>query len=80
MSYDFEVKEAVWIGTAVMSYAKYVTCLSTSKEISQEMFWFKQCEICKFSQVLTKNTVQPVRLSQWFNGDHQNSSHNYLRA
>jgi len=80
LSYNFEVKEAVWIGAAVMSYARYVNCLSTSIEISQDMFWFKQCDICKFSQILTENTVQPVRLSQWYNGDHKNSSHNYLRA
>lgn len=80
MDYNFKVKEAVWIGTAVMSYAKYIESIKAGKEISKSMFWFEQNEIREYCQRLIKNTVQPARVSQWFNGDHEKSSNNYLRA
>ena len=80
MDYNFKVKEAVWIGTAVMSYAMYIKSIKAGKEISKSMFWFEQNEIREYCQRLIKNTVQPARVSQWFNGDHEKSSNNYLRA
>lgn len=80
MKYNFEVKEAVWIGTAVMSYIQYQKSINAGKEVTGDMFWFEQSEIRKTSQMLTCNTVQPARITQWFNGDHENNSNNYLRA
>lgn len=40
----------------------------------------KQSDIQKLAQKLCIKTVQPARVSQWCNGDHPNSSYNYLRA
>ncbi|MDA8227479.1 MAG: hypothetical protein M0T74_07200 [Desulfitobacterium hafniense] len=80
MTYNFEVKEAVWLGTALMSYAKYLNSEKAGSAITQTIFWFEQNEIREFSQTLTNNTIQPARTSQWFNGDHENNSYNYLRA
>lgn len=80
MIYNFKVKEAVWLGTALMSYAKYLKSEKAGTSISKNMFWFEQNEIREFSQTFTNDTIQAARTSQWFNGDHENNSYNYLRA
>lgn len=74
-----DVKMAVWIATAVMSYNAYIR--SKEKEnLSDEVFFFKQGDILKEAQKICSNTVQPARVSQWFNGDHESGSYNFLRS
>jgi len=65
---------AVWLGALILTYQ--ATAINNEKtDIA-----FTQSEIRKTAQRLCSKTVQPARVSQWCNGDHQNSSYNYLRA
>lgn len=80
MNYSNSVKSAVWLGAALLSYGKYLRLKERGAKISEKDFWFSQSEITKFSQKLTKNIIHSPRVSQWYNGDHENSNYNFLRA
>lgn len=77
---DNSVKNAVWIGTALLSYGKYLYLKQNNKEISESDFWFSQKELVNFSQKLSKNIIHSPRVQQWYNGDHENCTYNFLRA
>ena len=64
---------AVWLATLAMTYEE--------KVIKQtNIIYFNQVDIRKMAQKLCTKTVQSPRISQWCNGDHPQSSYNYLRA
>lgn len=74
------VKNAVWLGASLLSYGKYLFLKSESSEVTKDSFWLSQSELLKFSQEFCKNKIQNARISQWYNGDHPNSSYNYLKS
>lgn len=65
---------AVWLAALILTYEKIVLN-NQSSDLD-----LKQSEIQKLAQEICIKTVHPARVSQWCNGDHPNSSYNYLRA
>lgn len=74
------VKSSVWIGTSLLAYGEYIYLMANNMKVSKNSFWFNQSDILRFSQRFSKNKIQSARVSQWYNGDHHNSSYNYLKS
>lgn len=75
----YEVRVAVWLAVAIMSYEKYHEVVERKKpEISD--FYFRQADILPRAEAIAIGKVHGPRISQWYNGDHENSNYNYLRA
>lgn len=72
-----DVLGAVWLATALMTYdaTRREPSPPTAPEVS-----FRQSEILKLATRIAKGAVHNARVSQWANGDHDESSRNYLRA
>lgn len=75
-----QVKNAVWLGAALMTYCRYMRLKEAKSEVTRESFWLIQKNIVNISQELTDCRVQPARVSQWYNGDHKENIYNYLRG
>lgn len=74
------VKNAVWLGAALLAYGKYIYLTTNKINITKDSFWVSQSEIRKFSQKYCSNTIQGPRINQWYNGDHPNNTYNYLKS
>lgn len=75
----YDVRVAVWLAVAIMSYEKYHEVVERRKpEISD--FYFRQADILPRAEAIAIGKVHGARISQWYNGDHENSNYNYLRA
>ena len=75
----YDVRVAVWLAVAIMSYEKYHEVVERRKpEISD--FYFRQADILPRAEAIAIGKVHGPRISQWYNGDHENSEYNYLRA
>lgn len=73
-----DVFTSVWLAAAVLSFHKF-SLSSKYRDLSIRDFFFSQSEIVETAQKLCNKTVQSARVSQWCNGDHKDSSYNYLR-
>lgn len=72
---NYEVYDAVWLATAVMTYEVYEkNPYFTIDDIS-----FKQSDIQKRARFYTGKNVDSARISQWCNADHKENTYNYLR-
>lgn len=75
----YDVRIAVWLAVAIMSYEKYHEIVDRrNPKISD--FYFRQAEILPRAEAIAIGKVHNARTSQWYNGDHENSEYNYLRA
>lgn len=74
-----DVDVAVWVATAIMTYNTYTEC-ARNNEISMEKLYFTQSKIRKESKEICNKNVQNPRIQQWYNGDHNKNTYNYLRA
>jgi hypothetical protein len=72
----YGVPESVWLATAIMAYDLY----NKIDKPTKEMMYFVQADIQKKAQELCKQNADSARISQWCNADHNNHTHNYLRA
>ncbi len=76
--YD-DVDVAVWVSAAIMTYNSYIECYKKNY-IDIEKFYFTQSEIRKQSNRICTKDVQSPRIGQWYNGDHDDNTYNYLRS
>ena len=74
-----DVKVAVWIATAVMTYNRYTESIKNNT-LDINKLYFTQSEITKKSKEICTNKVDNARVSQWYNGDHCDNTYNYLKA
>ncbi|HKL41336.1 MAG TPA: hypothetical protein VJ962_01960 [Clostridia bacterium] len=75
----YDVRIAVWLAVAIMTYEKYHEVVKRRKpEISD--FYFRQANILPRAEAIAIGKVHSPRISQWYNGDHENSNYNYLKA
>lgn len=72
---NFEVYEAVWLATAVMTYEVY----KKNPNFNIDDISFKQSDIQKRARFYTGKNVDSARISQWCNADHKGNTYNYLR-
>lgn len=72
---NYEVYEAVWLATAVMTYEVY----EKNPYFTIEDISFKQSDIQKRARFYTAKNVDSARISQWCNADHKENTYNYLR-
>lgn len=71
----YTVSQSVWIAAAILTYEKYHDVEKTTKKDMKLI----QNDIVKRAQELCEDEVRNARVSQHCNGDHLDSSHNYLR-
>lgn len=72
-----DVLGAVWLATALMTYD--ATRRESSPPSAPDVA-FQQSDIVKLAGRIARGAVHGPRVSQWANGDHPDSSRNYLRA
>ncbi|GAB6180347.1 hypothetical protein JCM14036_16660 [Desulfotomaculum defluvii] len=65
---------AVWLAALILTYNEIVL----KNQLNEVLL--RQSDIQRIAQKLCTGTVQSARVNQWCNGDHSNSSYNYLRA
>lgn len=71
----FSVNEAIWIAAASKAFFAY----RKNKECSLEDCFLTATEIQKIASEYTEKDVQPARIHQHCNGDHDNCTHRFLR-
>ena len=74
------VHKAVWLAAAIMSQNYWQVLLQSGEDITLNDFAFVQARIRDCANILCTQEVQPPRIQQWFNGDHPEKTHNFLRA
>ncbi len=79
MKRKFEVKIAVWLATAIMSYEKYQE-VKKKREPQLKDFYFRQVDIIRKAEKIAEGKVHSPRVGQWYNGDHENNTYNYLKS
>lgn len=72
---NYEVHEAAWLATAVMTYEVY----EKNPYFTRDDIAFKQADIQKRARFYTGKNVDSARISQWCNADHKENTYNYLR-
>lgn len=71
----FSVNEAIWIAAASKAFFAY----RKNKECGLEDCFLTATEIQKIASEYTEKDVQPARIHQHCNGDHDNCTHRFLR-
>lgn len=74
------VHKAVWLAAAIMSQNCLQVLPQSGEDITLNDFAFVQARIRDCANILCTQEVQPPRIQQWFNGDHPEKTHNFLRA
>lgn len=75
----YDVRIAVWLAVAIMSYEKYHEVVERRKPKISD-FYFRQADILPRAEEIAIGKVHGARINEWYNGDHENSEYNYLRA
>ena len=72
---NLTVNQAVWIAAAMMTYERF----KNYQVKSMSDIGLVQADIKKRAQSLTVSNVEGARISQHFNGDHENKIYNFFR-
>lgn len=73
------VTDAVWVSVATMAYNQYHRSIEHAS-LTSTSFHFSQSDIIREAQRICRQTVQNARVSQWYNADHPEHTHKFLRA
>jgi len=74
-----DVFGAVWLASAILAYQSFTELGEPQDSHPEERYFFKQRVIQELANRLCAREVHNARISQWTNGDHPDSSYNYLR-
>ncbi len=74
-----DVFGAVWLASAILAYQSFSELGEPQDSHPKERYFFKQRVIQELANRLCAREVHNARISQWTNGDHPDSSYNYLR-
>lgn len=72
----YTVTEAVWIAAALMAAEQYTKI----KNVTKDDMYFKQADIVRRAQTLTRKKVDAARVSWWTNADAKKHTQNFLRG
>ncbi|MHA6482844.1 hypothetical protein ACX1C1_13180 [Paenibacillus sp. strain BS8-2] len=70
------VYSAVWLAIVILTYQRHYYSVGP---VTSEDLAFSQQEIQRMASKLCSKTIHSPRISQWSNGDHPQSTYNYLR-
>ncbi|WP_256336750.1 AAA family ATPase [Paenibacillus sp. OK060] len=70
----YDIKVSVWLAVVIMAYERYMSTHSPTKD----MMYFKQSLIRQKAQTISSVKVDQAAISQWYNGNHNQSTYNYM--